>query len=280
MTTYITNRATIAWRKPGRIPMGRIRQGFQFNLVASQPGYLAFETANSKGKTIWWWISALSANKVTGELPPPPVDMGAHRRLKSHKMIPEEAQNYTSFGIVPWSATPAFHKPHSVILSDALVSLYWDLQSQKYYDANIQNYPCDNTSIINGPGKHINQSESFQWLFKHPDTKNYGAELIDGQYSIPAQGGFGYNMIGVGKQIGNSTEVIGVTAAKLPTVEQLYNRPDLVHLAWGVGKDGRTINPPCGCAFVLVLNPVGLRGVTNALNQQTEIWVRNCWLWM
>jgi len=279
MKRYITNQRTIAWSKPGRVPMGYLANGFQFNLIATVPGYLAFETANKIGKVVWWWISAKSAVEVDTLPLPPPTLPDKQVRLKFHNQIVEGA-NTGSFGIVPFSATKVWNKPHSVTLPDGLVELYRQLQSQEFYDANIEHYPCNNVNIQNKPGTKVNPHESFQWLFEHDNTKNYGAHFTGFGYSIPAQGCFGGNLVTIEEQTRWMTKITGVVAHNLPTIDQLYNRPDLVHFAWGVGSDGRTINPPCGSAFVLVLNPMGLQGVTNALNQQTEIWIQNRWRWL
>jgi len=222
------------------------------------------------------WIDHgfLRPHVSTDPLPPP---LGSMERLKYHSQIAEGA-NTGSFGIVPFSATPNWNKAHSVILPDRLVELYRELQSQEYYDANIHLYPCDNPAILNVTGTKRNPADSFRWLFEHEDNKFYGAHY-NGAYRIPAQGCFGGNLVVKGKVERNCTEVIGVTIDKLPTISQLYNRPDLVHFCWCVGSDGRTINPKCDSAFVLVLNPVGLQGVTNRLNPQTKIWIQNRWMW-
>jgi hypothetical protein len=276
MKRYITTRPTIIWRKPGRVPLGWIKKDFEFTLSDSVPGYLAFKVANKIGKTINWWISANAAIPLTYAPPVEPPPLGNNcQRLRFHSQIAEGA-NYGSFGIVPFSATSRFNKPHSVILDHQVLELYRDLQSQAFYDANIQNYPCDNPEIRNVAGQPVDPVASFQWLFEHGDNKFYGAHY-ENTYRIPAQGCFGGNQVSVLKTEKGSKQIAGVTATKLPAIDQLYNRPDLVHFCWCVGTDGRTLNPPCKSAFVLVLNPVGMQGVTNSLNQQTEIWIENKW---
>lgn len=280
MKSYITNQKTVVWRQPGRTPMGFLAKDFLFNLAETAPGYLAFKVVNKVGKTILWWISERHADE-TNTLPPltPPTIPANQTRLKYHNLVMADA-NTGSFGIVPFSATKYFNKPHSVTLSDGLVELYRQLQSQEYYDENILHYPSNNVNIRNIPGTKINPHESFQWLMEHNDCRFYGAHFEGQGYSIPAQGCFGGNLVTIEAQTRWMSKIIGVNAQNLPTIDQLYHRPDLVHFTWCVRKDGQTINPPCGSAFVLVLNPVGLQGVTNALNQQTEIWVQNKWRWM
>jgi hypothetical protein len=222
-----------------------------------------------------WWISASAAMVYVPPSEPPPLHADS-KRLKFHSQI-ESGANYSSFGIVPFSATIRFNKPHSIILDEEILNLYRQLQSQAYYDANIPNYPCDNPEVKNTPWQSVDPEASFRWLFEHDDNKFYGAHY-ENTYRIPAQGCFGGNLVSIIKSENGSSQIAGITRAKLPTVDQLYNRPDLVHFCWCVGGDGRTINPPCKSAFVPVLNPVGMRGVTNALDQQTEIWIENKWL--
>jgi hypothetical protein len=278
MTRYIVIRDVIARRKPGSgLPLGWVRKDFAFNDVASVKNYVAFAVTNSKGKTSQWWVPAFSVSAVEPVITPP---LPARQiRLKFHSQMPDEMKNYGSFGIVGFYAEAAKNKPHSVILNDGLVELYHELQSQRYYDENIQHYPCDNAKILNKPGQHVNPAASFQWLFEHNDTKNYGSHFTGYGYSIPAQGCFGGNVVTTGATTSDFTEAIGVDGINIPRIEDLYHRPDLVHFCWCVGKDGRTINPPCGSAFVLVLNPVGLQGVTNLFNQQSHIWFSNKWRW-
>ena len=224
----------------------------------------------------WVLHGLLRPATITTPLPPP--ISGNTIRLKYHSQV-TEGVNTGSFGIIPFSATSNWNKAHSVILPYRLVQLYRELQSQEYYDANIHLYPCDNPTIRNVVGTHVNPIDSFRWLFEHDDNKFYGAHY-NGAYRIPAQGGFCGNLVNIEAQTKWMTKITGVVAHNLPTIDQLYNRPDLVHFTWCVGSDGRTINPPCGSAFVLVLNPMGLQGVTNRLNPQKEIWIMNRWRWL
>jgi len=272
---YITNRRILARKNAGSGPvMGWVQKGYTFTDADKMFGYVAFAVKNKKGASVLWWIPTYACGIVIPTIPLPDKQV----RLKFHSQMPDEMKNYGSFGIVALYATAAKNKPHSVTLSDGLVELYRQLQSQEYYDANIQYYPCDNPRIVNLPGKHVNPSDSFKWLFEHNDTKNYGSHFTGYGYSIPAQGVFGGNVIATGDSTQDFTEVIGMTNDKLPKISDLYHRPDLVHFCWCVGEDGRTINPPCGSAFVPVLNPVGLQGVTNTLNQQSHIWLSNKWI--
>jgi hypothetical protein len=87
----------------------------------------------------------------------------------------------------------------------------------------------------------------------------------------------GGNVITPGRKNAEFTEVIGLSG-KPPRIEDVYNRPDLIHFCWCVSDKGATINPPCKSAFIPVLNPVGMRGVTNAINRQLTIWVSNSWI--
>ena len=263
---YIVIYNVMARRGPGRgWPMGWIREGFTFEDVASEPGWVAIR------KNLW--VPAIALSPIE-DAPPVPV------RLKFHSQkLPKSDRNYGSFGIVPLYAKPAAHKPHSVILDGKWVEFYRQLQSQDFYDANIHNYPCDNPDIKNQAGQKVDPEAAMHWLFHHDNNKFYGANY-GGRYRIPAQGLMGGNLITPGRKNAEFTEVIGLSG-KPPRIEDVYNRPDLIHFCWCVSNTntGATINPPCKSAFIPVLNPVGMKGVTNAVNRQLTIWISNSWLW-
>jgi hypothetical protein len=276
MTNYIVSQSSLVYRFPRKgWPMAWVHPGYQFSDINSVSNWVQLRFW-IKGKEKLVWIPAYAVEVVSQTQPPPtPPTYNNLLRLKFHSQNPAIA-NYGSFGIVPFSATAKWNKAHSVILNSAWVDFIYQLQTQDFYNENIANYPCNNSSINNQPGQQVYPDAAFRWLFEHENNAFFGAH-IGKEYRIPAQGCFGGNLVTYGKHNNRTTEIIGLSGDP-PRMEDVSGRPDLIHFCWCVAPDGRTINPKCKAAFIPVINPVGMKGVTNALNQQTEIWIKNIWI--
>lgn len=191
------------------------------------------------------WVPLKSVS-VMAEVP---SLLGNIRRVRFHSEMPEEDQNRGSFGIVRVYAHPKADKPHSIKLDSAYVN-----------------------SI-----KAINSSAAFRWLFEHDNTKNFGSHFYGAGYSIPTQGIFMGNQVRVLRTQGNFSQLDGIVG-KIPVGMNYFTNPELIHFGWCVGKDGKTISPPCMMAFMPVVNPTGMSGAISGGAAQTEIWIENKWL--
>lgn len=232
-------------RRPGTSwTMGKLRAETLVEWTVSENGWLQIDSNR--------WIPA-QAVRVIGELPPitpgPFLD-GDIRMVRFHSEMPEGDQNRCSFGIVRVYAHPKADKPHSIFPSKPYMdSIQW-----------------------------INTARAFSWMFEHNDNKFFGANYDDGSgYRIPAQGVFMGNLVRVLKEENGFSQLEGIIGS-IPAGMTYLTNPELIHICWCVGKFGQTIPPPCGAAYMPVVNPSGMRGANVGGEIQTEIWIENKWL--
>ena len=250
MKKGIVNQNSRTRNRPGfpSWDMGLILKGTQVQIYDTFGNWTRIFLKPSK------WILSAMIDIIGEELPtePPVVPLGSLYLLREHSQLPVEEINYGSFGILKLYAEPAAQKPHSITLSNSWLEYI----------------------------REINTTAGFQWIFEHNDTKFFGSHLDGEDYKIPTQGVFHKNYVRTtGDAVRDFHEVQGLGGYPPDSTKiNYFTRPDLVHFCWCVGKDGKTIPPPCGQAFFPVINPAGMQGSNVAGHVQTKIWIPDRYL--